>query len=247
MLNNIKDIPSILVKSEEALNFFQQSLTILRQMGDELHTAICLNSIGLAYVDLGEKEKGLDYFQEAIEVFKGFYNGSHPNIAYCLNNVGATHILLGESEIALNYLNKADKMMGKSIHPHTATCINNIGAAYINLAGREREEEVYYVNEALKHFQQALDIRKEVYKSYHRHIIYSLNNMSAACAVLRKVKESLNYLFQMITMRKEMISQEADLLDNQSDTIDLDTENAGLIYVSFVKLMMLDNQAIKSL
>jgi len=49
-----------------ALNYYEQALTIFREIGDRAEEGTTLNNIGLIYASLGEYVVALDYFQQAL-------------------------------------------------------------------------------------------------------------------------------------------------------------------------------------
>ena len=50
---------------KEALQSWQQSLAIYREIGDRQGIANCLNNFGLAYYSLGDYRKAIDFFQQS--------------------------------------------------------------------------------------------------------------------------------------------------------------------------------------
>ncbi len=59
---------SSLGRQQKALDYFNQALSLSRQLGDQGGEAIILNNIGAVYNDLGEKHKALDYFNQALSL-----------------------------------------------------------------------------------------------------------------------------------------------------------------------------------
>ncbi len=58
-LNNIGFVYSDLGDKQTALDYFNQSLPLRRQVGDIAGEARTLNNIGLVYSDLGDKQQAL--------------------------------------------------------------------------------------------------------------------------------------------------------------------------------------------
>ncbi|HBB33834.1 MAG TPA: hypothetical protein DC064_19065, partial [Cyanobacteria bacterium UBA9273] len=50
----------------KALDYYNQSLPLTRQVGDQAGEARTFNNIGLVYNSLGEKEKALDYYNQSL-------------------------------------------------------------------------------------------------------------------------------------------------------------------------------------
>ncbi len=54
----------------KALDYYQQSLAIEKQVGNEAGVGTTLNNIGLVYDNLGEYRKALDYYQQSLAIDK---------------------------------------------------------------------------------------------------------------------------------------------------------------------------------
>jgi tetratricopeptide (TPR) repeat protein len=53
---------------KQALDFYQQALPILRDVGNRSVEATTLNNIGLVYRSLGDKQQALDHFEQALPI-----------------------------------------------------------------------------------------------------------------------------------------------------------------------------------
>src|SRR5262249_11478815 len=67
--------------------------------------AITLNNIGSSYSKLGEKQKALDYYGQALTLHRSVGNRYH--VATTLSNIGALYRDLGEHRKALDHLTEA--------------------------------------------------------------------------------------------------------------------------------------------
>ncbi len=74
-------------------------------MGDRSQEATTLNNIGLVYDALGEKQKALDYLQQALPLRRAV--GARAGEAATLNNIGGVYDALGEKQKALDYYQQA--------------------------------------------------------------------------------------------------------------------------------------------
>ena len=82
----------------EALKTYQ---AVYVKEGNHPDIARSLNNVGLAYGNLGQEEKGLQYKEQALTMYQALYQGNHPDIAASLNNVGGTYGNLGNKFKAL--------------------------------------------------------------------------------------------------------------------------------------------------
>jgi tetratricopeptide (TPR) repeat protein len=67
--------------------------------------AVTLTGIGAVYQALGEKQKALDYFNQALPLRRA--TGNKAGEAVTLNNIGLVYDALGEKQKALDFLNQA--------------------------------------------------------------------------------------------------------------------------------------------
>ena len=67
--------------------------------------AMALNNIGEIYRNLGEKQKALDYYNQALPLHRAV--GDRAGEATTLNNIGRVYFDLGETQKALDYCNQA--------------------------------------------------------------------------------------------------------------------------------------------
>ncbi|MGD1714996.1 CHAT domain-containing protein, partial [Dapis sp. BLCC M172] len=104
-LNNIGHVYDSLGEKQIALNYLQQALPILRQVGARATEATTLNNIGHVYDSLGEKQTALNYYEQALPIRRQVEDRG--GVATTLNNIGHVYDSLGEKETALNYLQQA--------------------------------------------------------------------------------------------------------------------------------------------
>ena len=57
---------SALGEKRKALDYYEQALPLIRQVGDRAGEATTLNNIGGVYAALGDKRKALDYYEQAL-------------------------------------------------------------------------------------------------------------------------------------------------------------------------------------
>ena len=75
-------------KQRKALDYYNQALPILREVGNLSVEATILNNIGLIYGNLGEKRKALDYYNQALLILREVENRGTE--AIILSNIGLT-------------------------------------------------------------------------------------------------------------------------------------------------------------
>ncbi|WLT40012.1 tetratricopeptide repeat protein [Synechocystis sp. B12] len=77
----------------------------MRQAGDKTEEMTIINNLGVAYDNLGESEKALQYYAEALALGKSL--NDLETIGTSLSNIGLAYNNLGEREKALEYYQEA--------------------------------------------------------------------------------------------------------------------------------------------
>ncbi|MGJ5634882.1 CHAT domain-containing protein, partial [Nostoc sp. CALU 1950] len=136
----------------KALEFYQQALAIIKEIGDRSGESTTLNNIGAIYDSLGQYPKALEYFQQALAIIKEI--GDRSREGGSLNNIGAIYSSLGQYPKALEFYQQALAII-KEIGDRSGegTTLNNIGGIYDSLGQYPK---------ALEFYQQALAIIKEI-------------------------------------------------------------------------------------
>ncbi|MEG4323412.1 MULTISPECIES: CHAT domain-containing protein [unclassified Microcoleus] len=114
--------------------------------GDRTVEATTLNNIGLAYKDLGEKQKAKEHFDRALTLFRAM--GDRGGEATTLNNIGLVYSDLGENQKALEYYNQSLPLRQVTgDRRQEAVTLNNIGNVYSALG--EKQKALEYHNQSL--------------------------------------------------------------------------------------------------
>ncbi|MBO0723438.1 MAG: tetratricopeptide repeat protein, partial [Blastocatellia bacterium] len=150
----------MLGEMQKAMDNFNESLMIRREIGDHYHEANSLNNIGNLYYILGEKQKALEYFNEALPIFRTA--GDRRNEAIMLNNIGQMYYSLGETQKAMETYNQAlpiSRAVGD--RGNEAIVLSNIGNAYYTLGEKRKALENHQQAQAI--FRLTGDRRSEAF------------------------------------------------------------------------------------
>jgi tetratricopeptide (TPR) repeat protein len=159
---------------------WQESFALWQSLDDEYGQALSLNNIGLAYSSLGEKQKALDYYNQALPLTRTV--GDRADEAATLNNIGLVYSSLGEKQKALDYYHQALPLAHTlGDHAGEAKMLTNIGAVYSAL-GKKRKALDYY-NQALPLAHAVGDPAGEA---------TTMNNIGAVYAALGKKQQALD-------------------------------------------------------
>ncbi|MFQ5980583.1 MAG: tetratricopeptide repeat protein [Candidatus Heimdallarchaeota archaeon] len=137
---------------DQALVYFQQSLTIRQELGTKHDIAVSLRNIGVMHGYKGDVEQALAYHQEALKLFQEV--GNKYRVAWCLTNIGGYHQEKGEFEHALEYAQQGlalfQELGNKKM---VAYSLGGVGGIYSAKGELTR---------ALDYFQQQLAIAEEL-------------------------------------------------------------------------------------
>ena len=137
---------------ERALEFYNESLKISTEIGDEMGITVRLNNIGVIYKNQGELSLALDYYNNSLKLGKKL--GYKHEIAESLNNIGVIHLYQGEISIALEYYLKSLEIREELGNKNgIAISLSNIGTVH------KHKGEVIA---ALDFFNKSLKIYEEI-------------------------------------------------------------------------------------
>ncbi|WP_321162537.1 CHAT domain-containing protein [Nostoc sp. KVJ3] len=188
-------IYSELGEKQKALSYYNQALSLYRQVGDKKSEGVSLNNIGSVYYFLGENQKALSYYNQSLSLHRLIKNKS--GIATTLNNVGKVYLELQENQKALSYFSQS-----LSLHQQAGdkrgipTALNNIGIVYLNLG--ENQKALSYFSQSLSLHQQAGD---------KRGIPTDLNNIGKVYSNLGEHQKALDYYNQCLPLYIQMGSK----------------------------------------
>ena len=169
---------------------WQESFARWQSLDDKYGQALSLYSAGLAYNDVGEKQKALDYYRQALPLWRSV--GDRGGEAATLNNIGQLYDDLGEKQKALDYFNQALPLRrAVGDRGGEATTLSNIGAVYIDLGEKQK---------ALDYFDQALPVRRAVGDRGGE--AATLNNIGGVYNDLGEKQKALDYYNQALPLRR---------------------------------------------
>ncbi len=156
----------------EALNFYEKSNEIYKELNYKPGIADCLNSKGILYKRLGQIDKALNFYLKSLNIYTEI--GDTSRIADLSNNIGTIYQKKEILDTALIYYNTSlsmNKELGN---------INEIGNCYINIGEIYENQGIYdsteyYYFESLKIFKELDNKRSFIYSNlylgnYYNHI-----------------------------------------------------------------------------
>ena len=162
----------------------EAALVLWQKLGDKQGQATTLLGIGRIYLDLGEKQKAVQYSNQALLLFRAVED--RDGEAITLNNIGRIYLGLGENQKALQYYNQALPIL-RAVKNRVleATTLHSIGLIYSNLGENQK---------ALEYYKQALPISRALEDKNGEASI--LNNIGIIYADLGENQKALQFYNQ---------------------------------------------------
>jgi tetratricopeptide (TPR) repeat protein len=232
---------SNLGKTRKALEYYEQSLKIAKEIGNEREEGAELGNMGSAYSGLGEFKKAIECHELALKIFQKIGNkrGEGANFG----NLGLAYIHLGEPRKAIECYEKALKIFQKiGDRRGESIDLGDLGNIYLNLGEfkkaiesyeqalkiakeiKDRSGEAswlgnignayYYLGEseeAIKCYELALKIDKEVKNRYREGI--QLGNLGAIYNDLGEFRKAIEYHKQALRISRETEDRSGECAD----------------------------------
>jgi tetratricopeptide (TPR) repeat protein len=191
-----------------AIDYYQQSLTIYREIGNRKGEASSLNNLGNTYDFLGQYQIAIDYHQQSLAIFIEI--GDRKGEANSLHNSGGAYYSLGEYQQAID-LYKYSLVIKREIDDRKgeANSLNNLGNTYNSLG--EYQIAIDYAQQSLTIYREIVDRKGEA---------SSLNNLSNAYNSLGEYQIAIDYAQQSLAIKLEISDRngKADSLNNFNNT-----------------------------
>jgi CHAT domain-containing protein/Flp pilus assembly protein TadD len=187
-----------------AIQKYLASLPLWRTAGDRYEEALTQYSVGFVYAQLGEKQKALDYHNQALPLMRAV--GDCAGEATTLNNIGWVYSALGEKQKALDYYNQAlplHRAVGD--RAGEARTLIHIGGLCDDLG--EKQKALDYYNQALPLVHAMGDRADEA---------TTLNNIGYVYNSLGEKQKALDYYNQALPLERAVGNRrfEARTLNN---------------------------------
>ena len=151
-----------------------------------------LGNVGLAYADLGEVTRAIDYYHQVLVIMREL--GDRRGEGTALGNLGSAFADLGEVTRAIDSYQQA-LVISRDIGNRRGegTALGNLGSAYADLGE---------VTRAIDYFHQVLVINREI--GDRRGEGQTLGNLGIAYAALGEVTRAIEYYHQRLTIAREI-------------------------------------------
>lgn len=204
--------------SNQAVNYFLQSLRIFEGMRDTLGIARLKNNLGIAYKNLGDIAMSRKFYRESIILKEQL--GDAKGIAYGLNNLGELFQKEGDFHQSLKEFSRAQVILDSiGDHKGMSTALSNMAEAHLNLGNYE---------ETISLVLSTLPIDEEFSDQF---------SLSVSCLMLARAYGATDRMAEALeaVARSESIAREIGALQVfyqsqlvKADLLTLTKETAGL-------------------
>ena len=172
--NRLKQGISIDRLAEQAAGVaaLQSAIDRCEELNDPLPLASSLSYLALLYSSMGQYDRALSLYEEALEISKAELGDRHPDTAASLNNLAELYRSMGHYDQALPLFEFALKIMKSELgdrHPNTGASLNSLAILYKSMGQYDR---------ALPLYELALEISQSESGDRHPNTAASLNNLA---------------------------------------------------------------------
>ena len=266
--NNIGYYADNINDNKKAIEYYNKSLTIQKQINHKKGMALTLNNLGAVYYKQGNILKTVDFYTTSFEILKELDDKN--GMSLLLNNIGIIHLSQGNIQKALEYLEKSLKIIEQiGDKEKIARSMINIGNIYSNQGNSDQAilyfeksykiqgqlgdkkgmayslsniGDVYndrgYPAKALIYFERSLQLRKAI--NDREGIAYSYNDLGVVygSAPLKNLEKALNYYKKCLEISETISNKKL---------IAISLNNIGSIYKAQNKNTLALNFTLKSM
>ena len=190
-LNNIAIAYWGIGEKRKALDYFEQFVTLLHEMGERLKESTTLGNMCVVHNDLGEFKQAFELCSQALEIKREIKDITGQ--ATTLSNTGNIYGNMGDYQKALDlYLQALAIHNSIKNEPGAAIVINNIAWAYGQIGEYQK---------AIDYYTQALESARKRNKKDSLATLYS--NIGASYAELKDYSKALEFHLQALELRPE--------------------------------------------
>jgi len=178
--------------SREQIPILEAAVSAAREIGDRHGEGAHLGNLGLAYADLGEVRRAIEYYEQALAIDREI--GDRRGEGADLGNLGLAYSDLGETRRAIEYYEQA-LAIAREIGDRRGegNRLGNLGIAYKNLGETRR---------AIEYHEQALAIAREI--GDRRNEGNQLGNLGNAYSAMGETRRAIEYHEQALEIDREI-------------------------------------------
>lgn len=196
-------------QSDVALDWYNQSLKIRREIEDRKGMAATLNNMGLIFLATGAYQQCIACLEESAEI-KKILNDTR-SLAASYENLGVAYQKL------LKYKEAIEKFYESLKISEQNNDVLRMATTYLNIGNTHHEQGDNL--QALKMFETALLLIKDT--DNHKHILQLLNNMAVAFKHLNRTQEALDNYRHCLSICNEQgyLSELSTIYNNMGEML----------------------------
>lgn len=189
----------------EKIRWLEIALSAARRLKHRHGEALTVGNLGLAYADLGETERAIEFYEQQLEIAREL--GDRQSEGADLANLGLAYSTRGEIERALQFFDQA-LIIFREFGDRRAegTTLGNLGNAY----GRQGD-----IQRAILFYEQQLTVVREI--GDRRGEGMALGNLGIAYAKLGQIQRSLEFYEPALRIDREL----GDLKGEATDLLNM--------------------------
>ncbi|PZO43904.1 MAG: hypothetical protein DCF19_04290 [Pseudanabaena frigida] len=181
-----------LSKFNQAIDFYDQALSLARKLGDRNGEANSLWNIGNAYGSLGQYQQAIHFHHQSLEIAKEI--GDRSSEARSLNGLGNTYSSLGQYQQAIDFhLQSLEISEEIGDRNGEARSLNNLGLAYGSLG--QYQQAIEFHQQSLAIDKEAGDLNGEA---------TSLGNLGLTYYLLGQYQQAIQFYQQSLEIEREI-------------------------------------------
>ncbi len=180
------------LQPDERIAYAEQAVKLSEKFRDFKSKAEAYNHLGVAYNNLGNSEKSMDYFMKALKIMEQINDKS--GIALSYRNIGQANFYIGNFDKALQDFQKSLDIKKESGDK------KGISQLLILIGNVKAKTEKY--DEALGNYLKALEIKKEIDDRLGIAQIY--NNLGNVYFALGEMENVLEYRLKALKIDREL-------------------------------------------
>ena len=192
LLGNLGVAYATLGEARQAIEFYQQSLTIMRELGRRRREGEILGNLGLAYAALGETRQAIEFYQQSLTIMREL--GDRRSEGNAVGNLGNAYGDLGDTRTAIEFhqqhLAIARELGDRRGEGNT---LGNLGIAYFTLGN---------IRQAIEFYQQTLTIMREL--GDRRGEGNTLGNLGSAYFALGEARTAIEFHQQYLALARKI-------------------------------------------
>jgi tetratricopeptide (TPR) repeat protein len=141
-LGNLGSTYYSLGETRQAIEFYNQRLEIVREIGDRRGEGNALGNLGVAYAAIGETRQAIEFYEQQLKIVREISDRSGEGNA--LGNLGSAYYALGETRQAIEFYEQHRDIAGEIGDRRGAgNALGNLGIAYYSLGEMRQAIEFY--------------------------------------------------------------------------------------------------------